>query len=117
VIKLTRLNRSVVAINPDHICWVDISPDTTLCLIGGDKIIVRESLEELIDAVVAYRRQIHQNRSTSDRFASIEGDPPSQALLDAAKQGPESRRLSSLIRRTTLPPASAKFGPNSSKER
>jgi uncharacterized protein YlzI (FlbEa/FlbD family) len=62
VLKLTRLNRHVVAVNPDHISWVDASPDTTLRILGGETLIVRESVDELIAQLVAYRRLI---RTTS----------------------------------------------------
>mgnify|MGYP000904119524 CR=1 FL=1 len=58
MIKLTRLNQQVVAINPDTVLWAEASPDTTLCLVGGEKVLVRESLDELIDRVVAFRRRI-----------------------------------------------------------
>jgi flagellar protein FlbD len=56
VLKLTRLNRHPVAVNPDHISWIDEAPDTTLCLISGDKLIVRETIDELIEQLIAYRR-------------------------------------------------------------
>jgi flagellar protein FlbD len=59
VLKLTRLNRQTIAINPDHIVLVDVSPDTTLRLLNGDKVIVRESVDEVIDAYVSLRRRIH----------------------------------------------------------
>lgn len=71
MIKLTRLNHQVVAINPDHISWVDVSPDTTLFLMGGEKILVLESLDELIESVVAFRRRV---RAEPD--LGIDGDPP-----------------------------------------
>jgi uncharacterized protein YlzI (FlbEa/FlbD family) len=71
MLKLTRLNNHVVAINPDHIGWVDATPDTTLFLIGGEKIIVRETLDELIAAVIDFRRLI---RSGNDDGPI--GDPP-----------------------------------------
>jgi flagellar protein FlbD len=57
VIKLTRLNHNTVALNPDVILWAEQSPDTTLCLVGGEKVIVRESLDELIDRVIEFRRK------------------------------------------------------------
>jgi flagellar protein FlbD len=88
VIKLTRLNRSMVVINPDHISWIDVNPDTTLCLIGGEKIIVRESLEELIDAVVAYRRLLRAGLPDG----AIEGDPPPGAVAEAARLRSSARR-------------------------
>lgn len=55
MLKLTRLDHRTVAINPDHIAWVESTPDTTLCLIGDRKIIVRESMEEVIDRFTAAR--------------------------------------------------------------
>ena len=58
MLKLTRLNRAVIAINPDHISWVEVSPDTTLFLIGGEKIIVRETLDELIETLIEFRRRV-----------------------------------------------------------
>lgn len=56
MVTLSRLNGSVVAINPDLITWIDVTPDTIVSLLGGDKIIVRESLDEVIERVVAFRR-------------------------------------------------------------
>lgn len=59
MLKLTRLNRKTVAINPDHMVSVDVAPDTTIRMLGGETILVRESLDEVIDAYVALRRKIH----------------------------------------------------------
>jgi flagellar protein FlbD len=75
MIKLTRLNHQGVVINPDHITWVDASPDTTLVLIGGEKIIVRESVDELIAEVVEFRRRIRASEPMA-RLGEVEGDPP-----------------------------------------
>jgi flagellar protein FlbD len=58
MLKLTRLNNQVVAINPDHICSADATPDTVLTLVGGERMVVRESLDDVIDLLVAYRRLI-----------------------------------------------------------
>jgi flagellar protein FlbD len=58
MLKLTRLNNQVVVVNPDHIESVDATPDTTLKLVGGERIIVRETLEELVDRVVEFRQRI-----------------------------------------------------------
>ncbi len=59
MLKLTRLNRQTIGINADHIVTIDVSPDTTLRMLGGETIIVRESLEEVIDSYVALRRRVH----------------------------------------------------------
>jgi flagellar protein FlbD len=58
MLKLTRLNNRIVAINPDHISWADALPDTTLELFTGHRLIVRESLDELVERVIAYRRAL-----------------------------------------------------------
>lgn len=58
MIKLTRLHNQIVVVNPDHIYAAEARPDTTLRLVSGETIIVRETLDELIDKVVAYRRRI-----------------------------------------------------------
>jgi flagellar protein FlbD len=59
MIRLTRLNPQTVAINPDNILWAEETPDTTLCLVGGDKLMVRESLDELTARVIEYQQQVH----------------------------------------------------------
>lgn len=76
VLKLTRLNNQVVAINPDHISWVDASPDTVLFLFSGDKILVRESLDELIELVIQFRRAIRGGDLLEVTFPNEEGDRP-----------------------------------------
>ncbi len=59
MIRLTRLNHQIVALNPDNILWAEATPDTTLCLVGGDKLMVRESLDELTARVIEYQQKVH----------------------------------------------------------
>jgi flagellar protein FlbD len=89
VIKLTRLNNHVVVINPDHIGWADSTPDTTLFMISGEKIIIRETVDELIDQVVDFRRRVRMSEPRGERLGPIEGDPP------RISQAPAARRLMS----------------------
>jgi flagellar protein FlbD len=76
MIKLTRLNQHVVVVNPDHIFAADAAPDTTLRLVGGETILVRESLDELIERVVAYRRRTGELRDAGyvGRLTRCQGD-------------------------------------------
>jgi len=55
VIELTRLNGSPLAVNCDLIKYVEASPDTTLTLVTGDKIVVRETCATVAKRVFAYR--------------------------------------------------------------
>ncbi len=76
MLKLTRMNNNVVAINPDHIAWVDVLPDTTIRLYNGEKLLVRESLDELIEAYVSLRRQIHSLGEGVCPLGRFENGPP-----------------------------------------
>lgn len=82
MIKLTRLNHHLVALNPDHIRWAEASPDTTLFLLGGEKMIVLETLDELMERVVEFRQRIRASSLTqpqpgaSEAMDTISGDPP-----------------------------------------
>lgn len=58
MIRLTRLNNQPIAVNADLIKYVENSPDTLLTLVTGDKMVVRESEEEVIRLVVEYRRSL-----------------------------------------------------------
>ncbi|WP_446744131.1 flagellar FlbD family protein [Silvibacterium acidisoli] len=51
MIQLTRFNGSVLAVNDDLIQYVESNPDTTLTLLGGEKLVVRESLGEVMDGI------------------------------------------------------------------
>lgn len=55
MIELTRLNGNPMLLNSDLIKTAEASPDTMLTLINGEKLIVRETLSEVFDRVLAYR--------------------------------------------------------------
>jgi flagellar protein FlbD len=58
MIKLTRLNNMPLIVNSDLIKCVENSPDTVLTLVTGEKIIVRETTEQVLERVIAFRRAI-----------------------------------------------------------
>lgn len=58
MIVVTRLNGSRFAVNPDLVERVQASPDTTLVLVGGTTYIVRETLDEVIELIAAYRARV-----------------------------------------------------------
>lgn len=55
MIELTRLNGTPILLNSDLIKTAEASPDTMLTLINGEKLIVREELDEIVERVLAYR--------------------------------------------------------------
>ena len=58
MIEVTRLNGTPILLNSDLIKVAEASPDTVLTLIHGEKLIVRESCEEIVEKVLAYRAQL-----------------------------------------------------------
>lgn len=58
MIELTRLNGRPMVLNSDLIKTAEASPDTMLTLINGEKLIVRETLEEVQEKVLVYRARL-----------------------------------------------------------
>jgi flagellar protein FlbD len=71
MIRLTRLNNRPLVVNSELIKFIENAPDTVITLITGEKIVVLETAEEVIDQIVGYRRRI---------LARLEGVPSSEAL-------------------------------------
>ena len=58
MIQLTRLNNQPLIVNSDLIKCVERAPDTVLTLVTGEKIIVRETTEQVLERVIGFRRAI-----------------------------------------------------------
>ena len=58
MIKVTRLNGNEYFINPHQIESIEIRPDTTLLMLSGKYVVVKETAAEVIDRIVEYRRRI-----------------------------------------------------------
>jgi len=56
MIKVTRLNDAQLVINADLIEFVEAIPDTIISLTTGKKIMVKESIDEVIDSVARFKR-------------------------------------------------------------
>jgi flagellar protein FlbD len=60
MIQLTRLNNHPLVVNSDLIKFVEQAPDTVITLVNGDKIVVRESAQDVLVRVVEFRRSVLQ---------------------------------------------------------
>lgn len=58
MIELTRFNGSRFFVNADLIEFVEMTPDTVVSLIDNKKLLVRETADEIVARVVAYRSRI-----------------------------------------------------------
>jgi flagellar protein FlbD len=50
------LDKSELYVNPHQIEFAEATPDTVITMLSGKKIVVRESVEEIISAIVKYRK-------------------------------------------------------------
>jgi len=60
VIRLTRINHTLLVLNSDLIEQVEVTPDTVITLTNGQKFVVLESPEEVVERVIAFRRSINE---------------------------------------------------------
>jgi len=58
MIKLTRLNHVPLIVNSDLIEHVEVTPDTVVALTTGQKFLVLESAEDVVERVIQFRRSI-----------------------------------------------------------
>ncbi len=64
MLRLTRLNRAPIVINCDVVAYVESDPDTLVTLLNGEKLHVRESVDELIEQATLYQRGFPRPKET-----------------------------------------------------
>jgi flagellar protein FlbD len=60
MIALTRLNGQRFVVNADKIRYVEETPDTIVCCDTGEKLMVRETLAEVMRRSIEYARTIRR---------------------------------------------------------
>ncbi len=59
MIILTKINKAPIAVNSDLIQYIEETPDTVITMTNNDKVVVHESMSDIIQKVVRYRRLIN----------------------------------------------------------
>lgn len=62
MIKLKQINGETVVVNGEMITYVRARPDTVITLSNGDKLMVEETPDQVIDKVIEYKQKIIQGR-------------------------------------------------------
>ena len=57
MIKITRLNDTVLVVNAEMIQFLEATPDTIVTLTDGRKLVAKESVDDVIEKIVEYKRQ------------------------------------------------------------
>lgn len=58
MIAVTKLNGQSIIINAELIKMVEQTPDTMVTLTSGDHMMIRETVEEVVERAVEYARRI-----------------------------------------------------------
>ena len=58
MIPLTKLNNQAFVVNADLIKFIESTPDTLVTLTSGDKLMVKESSEEVVKRVIEFGRTL-----------------------------------------------------------
>ena len=58
MIKVTRLNSDPFLLNSRLIKFIESRPDTIITLVNDERVVVRETAEELVQRVIQYERSM-----------------------------------------------------------
>jgi flagellar protein FlbD len=58
MIQVTRLDQREFYLNPHQIEYIELNPDTTLIMLSGKRLVVREDYQTILERILAYRREI-----------------------------------------------------------
>ena len=104
MIELTRLNGSSLVVNSDLLQYVESAPDTTLTLVNGEKLVVRESANVVIDLTLAFRARLLGEASrhcplgmmiasgSAPRALSIQTELPTSGDIESTASAAARRR-------------------------
>lgn len=76
MIKLTRLGGEVFVLNADLIRYVEARPDTFVTLVSGERLVVRESMDEVMSRALDYQRSKHLFPAALDSRAALSPAAP-----------------------------------------
>ncbi len=88
MIHLTRLNDRPFVLNADLIKVIETAPDTVITLLTGEKLVVKETIAEILARVAAFHRtsarRIH-TQSFEEDDASANADEAGGAVASARR--------------------------------
>jgi flagellar protein FlbD len=58
MVEVTRLDGKTYYVNPHQIEYIERNPDTTLTMLSGKKLVVREDYQTVFTRIIEYRRLI-----------------------------------------------------------
>ena len=59
MIRVIRLNGSDIYVNPDLVLTLEETPDTVLTMTNGEKFVLKDKVEEVVQRYIDYKRSIN----------------------------------------------------------
>lgn len=72
MIKLEKLNGSMVVVNAELIESVEAAPDTVINLATGNRYLVRNPVDEVIAMVIEYKKKVYSERKCVNPLEGFE---------------------------------------------
>lgn len=87
MIRITRLNHTPLILNSDLIEHIEMTPDTVIALTSGQKYMVLETSEEIIERVVNFRQSLLRNQPVHSTLISSVNPAASIAMGEPRSNG------------------------------
>ena len=87
MIEVTRLDGSVLVVNSDLLETVERTPDSVITLVNGHKLIVSNTVDEIVERVIEYRRKVQMCPLLREQSSA----ETVQRLAELAKQSEVSK--------------------------
>lgn len=72
MISLIKLNGREITINAELIESLEATPDTVVSLVTGNRLVVRNSVEDIVAKVMEYRKKINSERKIINPIEGFE---------------------------------------------
>ena len=72
MISLHKLNGLEVVVNAELIESVEATPDTVINLATGNRFVVKDSVNEVIEKVIEYRKKVYSQKSVVNPLEGFE---------------------------------------------
>lgn len=82
MVAVTRLDKQLMYLNPDHIICIEETPDTVITLYNGNRYIVIDRAQTIISRIVAFRAKISRRASSRSAKKYLGRTRPSQFHRD-----------------------------------
>jgi len=87
MIRITRLNHTPMILNSDLIEHIEMTPDTVIALTSGQKFMVLETTDEIIERVVSFRQSLIRNQPAQSTSVSVASPAESIAMGEPPSNG------------------------------